>query len=167
MTYLVSDSFWIYAHKCSHLLQMQPKSGSDQNTIRVEKGKYWSTFKSTPLPSLGLVASLTASGFCFLKAGFCLKEAPSPCEGFSARMESQQAEPWRAHGGQHIPLAHSQAHFRTAAQENSPLGQGFLLWQSTNSEMGAARSLAFLKNCFIDIQGVLVYCSSLHHFHNF
>lgn len=107
---------------------MQPKSGSDQNTIRVERGKYSATFKSTPLPSLGLVASLTASGFCFLKAGFCLKEAPSPCEGFSAQMESQQAEPWQARGGQHIPLAHSQAHFRTAIEENSTLGEGFLVW---------------------------------------
>lgn len=147
---------------------MQPKSGSDQNTIRVEKGKYSTTFKSTPLPSLGLVASLTASGFCFLKARFCLKEAPSPFEGFSAWMESQQAEPWQARGGQHIPLAHSQAHFRTAVEENRPPWWGFLgVAQSTNSEMGAARSLAFFKTCFIDIQGVLMYSSSLHLFHNF
>lgn len=107
---------------------MQPKSGSDHNNVRVEKGKYSATFKFTPSPSLGLVASLTASGFCFLKAGFCLKEAPSPCEGFSAQMESRQAEPWRVPGGQHIPLAHSQAHLGTAIQENSPHGKGFLVW---------------------------------------
>lgn len=107
---------------------MEPKSDSGQNTIRVGKGKYSATFKSTPFPSLGLVASLIASGFCFLKAGFCLKEAPSPCEGFSARMESQQAEPWQACGGQHSPLAHSQAHFRIAIEENSAHGEGFLVW---------------------------------------
>lgn len=125
---------------------MQLKSGSDQNTVRVEKGKYWSTFKSTPLPSLGLVASLTASGFCFLKAGFCLKEAPSPCEGFSARMESQQAEPWRARRGQHIPLAHSQAHFRTAAQENSPLARVSCCGTEHKFWDGSCKVLGFLKD---------------------
>lgn len=107
---------------------MQPKLGSDHNSVRVEKGKYSATFKSAPLPSLGLVASLAASGFCFLKAEFCPKEAPSPCESFSARMESQQAEPWWARGSQHIPLAHSQAHLGIAIQENSPHGKGFLVW---------------------------------------
>lgn len=69
---------------------MHPKLDSGHGTVTLKKGK---VFKSTPLPSLGLVASLTASGFCFLKAGLCLKEAPSPCEGFSARTGSQQAEP--------------------------------------------------------------------------
>lgn len=75
---------------CFHWLKMHPKL--DHNTVTVKKEKI---FNSIPLPSLGLVASLTTSGFCFLKAGFCLKEAPSPCEGFSAWTGSQQAEPRR------------------------------------------------------------------------
>lgn len=134
-------------------------------------GKYSAIFKSTPLPSLGLVASLTASRFCFLKAGFCLKEAPSPCEGHSAWMGSQQAEPSRARGGQHIPLAHSQAFLELQCKKAAPSVR--ISWCGTQryahkfSETGAARSVAFFKICFIDIQGLLMDGSGLQLFHAF
>lgn len=127
---------------------MQPKSGSDQNTDRVEKGKDSATFKSTPLPSLGLVAILTAFGFCFLKAGFCLKEAPSPCEGFSTRMESQQAEPWQARGGQHIPLLTVKLTLELKHRRTAPLARGS--WCGTEHKFwdGSCKVLGLFKDLF-------------------
>lgn len=88
------------------LALLQQKLDTDHTAVTIKKGKYSALFKSTPSPSLGLVANLTASGGCFLKGGFRLKEAPS--EGFSAQMGTQQAEPLQACQGQHTPLACSQ-----------------------------------------------------------
>lgn len=135
---------------------MWPKLDSDHDTVTVKKGKYSALFRSTPSPSLGLVASLAASGFCFLKAGFCLKEAPSPFEGFSARLGSQQAEPSWARGGQHIPLAHRQAFSELQYKKPAPVVRiswcGTVRYVHEFSEVGAVRSLAFFKICFVGIQ---------------
>lgn len=103
---------------------MHPKVDSGHGTVTLKRGK---VFKSTPLPSLGLVASLTASGFCFLKAGFCLKKAPSPCEGFSARTGSQQAEP-RGLVEVSKSLLLTDRLFESCNMKNRLLGEDFSVW---------------------------------------